>query len=269
MNSERGRLYYLPESLHQAINLEETPVPQVFQTRTLRPHRIHIARVAAEVPSKAVRKSRKTVSVFFGKLAGSKDNAKRFFRSFIAFPLDTGIKPAQLPDPVKKPKPKRPLSWAPGSSPEPDRRRHTLLFRRESKRRSTTEIMRPNIRHSVAGPIGVAAPHPIFTDEENNSSSPALENLPNTGQRIPDEKPVASGNGVSIGIALAEPFLFLQGFEQGDLSANPSTAMLRGSLHLKVTKAAKLKAVTLKFMGKATTKWPEGRTSQNMIDHVC
>lgn len=34
--------------------------------------------------------------------------------------------------------------------------------------------------------------------------------------------------------------------------------MLRGSLHLRVTKPAKIKALTLKFRGKAVTKWPEG-----------
>jgi hypothetical protein len=76
--------------------------------------------------------------------------------------------------------------------------------------------------------------------------------------RIPEEKPLASGNGVSVGIALAEPVLFLQGFDNGDLQANRSTAMLRGSLHLKVSKPAKIKSVTLRFRGRATTKWPEG-----------
>jgi hypothetical protein len=34
--------------------------------------------------------------------------------------------------------------------------------------------------------------------------------------------------------------------------------MLRGSLQLRITKPSKIKAVTLKFRGKATTKWPEG-----------
>lgn len=34
--------------------------------------------------------------------------------------------------------------------------------------------------------------------------------------------------------------------------------MLRGSLQLRVTKATKIKAITLKFRGKAITKWPEG-----------
>jgi len=74
---------------------------------------------------------------------------------------------------------------------------------------------------------------------------------------IPDEKPLASAGGVSIGVSLAEPVLFLQGYDLND-SSTRSTAMLRGSLHLKVVKAAKIKAVTLKFKGVSTTRWPEG-----------
>ncbi|THW46827.1 hypothetical protein D6D22_02900 [Aureobasidium pullulans] len=73
----------------------------------------------------------------------------------------------------------------------------------------------------------------------------------------PTAKSLVSGSGVSVSINLAEPALFLQGFEQNDM-AGGNTAMLRGTLHLRVTKAAKIKAVTLKFKGRATTKWPEG-----------
>lgn len=73
----------------------------------------------------------------------------------------------------------------------------------------------------------------------------------------PSDKPLASGSGVQVSINLAEPVLFLQGFDQGDHSER-NTAMLRGTLHLRVTKSAKIKAVTLKFKGKALTKWPEG-----------
>jgi hypothetical protein len=75
---------------------------------------------------------------------------------------------------------------------------------------------------------------------------------------IPDEKPIASSTGVSMSINLAEPVLFLQGFQEGE-NAVRSTAMLRGALHLKVTKTVKLKTVSLSFKGKATTKWPEGK----------
>jgi hypothetical protein len=83
---------------------------------------------------------------------------------------------------------------------------------------------------------------------------------------VPEEKPLASGNGINVGIALTEPVLFLQGFEHTE-SSDRSTAMLRGTLNLRVTKATKIKAITLKFRGKSTTKWPEGKScaSSNVV----
>jgi arrestin-related trafficking adapter 3/6 len=72
-----------------------------------------------------------------------------------------------------------------------------------------------------------------------------------------DEKPIASGNGLSISISLAEPVLYLQGFDQND-SSSGTTTMLRGSLHLHVTKQTKLKSISLNFKGRSETDWPEG-----------
>jgi arrestin-related trafficking adapter 3/6 len=89
----------------------------------------------------------------------------------------------------------------------------------------------------------------------SNQSDESVSILP----VIRDEKPVASGNGVSVSISLAEPVLFLQGFDQNELSQR-NTTMLRGSLHLKVTKPSKIKAISLNFKGKAETEWPEGKS---------
>lgn len=89
------------------------------------------------------------------------------------------------------------------------------------------------------------------------TESTAVENSVIPNLNLDDEKPVASGNGVSMGIHLAEPVLYLQGFENTD-NAPGNTAMLRGGLHLRVSKSAKIKGVTLKFRGTAITKWPEG-----------
>jgi arrestin-related trafficking adapter 3/6 len=275
VNSLRGHLFYLPESIHRAIHLEENPIPPIFQTRTVRPHRIHIARVHADGPrkrgGKPATKRRRTVSIIFGKLAGPKNSAKRFFKSVIrTTAVDTRAEPTEIrspvqstPTPIAEPLParsrpsiRRPFSWAPGVN-ESSRMRPSLLSRRESKRRSTA-IMAPTLRHSVAGPIGQGILSPVLLSEEGNRSSPQIDTVSSPVPRGPDEKPIASGNGVSVSIALAEPCLFLQGFEQGDLAANRSTAMLRGSLVLKVSKVSKIKSVTLKFKGTATTKWPEG-----------
>ncbi|KAI0436458.1 hypothetical protein F4803DRAFT_556998 [Xylaria telfairii] len=74
-------------------------------------------------------------------------------------------------------------------------------------------------------------------------------------------KPVASGSGVQCSIILAEPNVFLTGFEHDGHPRHEvanSTALLRGKLQLNVTKNVKLKSITLKLHGKARTEWPEG-----------
>ncbi|KAI9887245.1 MAG: hypothetical protein M1823_000916 [Watsoniomyces obsoletus] len=76
--------------------------------------------------------------------------------------------------------------------------------------------------------------------------------LPLTG-----DKPVASGYGVVLYIALAEPVLFLRGCNRDD-SSSRSSAMLRGNLVMRVTKCVKVKTINLNFRGIARTEWPEG-----------
>uniref|UniRef100_A0A8H7TU23 Arrestin-like N-terminal domain-containing protein n=1 Tax=Bionectria ochroleuca TaxID=29856 RepID=A0A8H7TU23_BIOOC len=74
-------------------------------------------------------------------------------------------------------------------------------------------------------------------------------------------KPVASGSGVSCSILLAEPNLFLAGFDHdgsAHRNGHSGTALLRGKLQLNVSKNVKLKAVQLKLVGRARTEWPEG-----------
>lgn len=72
---------------------------------------------------------------------------------------------------------------------------------------------------------------------------------------------VASGSGVSCSILLAEPNVFLSGFDHDGHARRETragTALLRGKLQLNVTKNVKLKAVQLKLLGRARTEWPEG-----------
>lgn len=166
------------------------------------------------------------------------------------------------------------------------RRKPTGGLWAEAKRRSflsrdaadvpDEDTMRSNLRNSIHAPVGIATAvaHPQARPHLNSdaSSRDSMSIMSNGGishttthsstssqvKMAPTERPIASGNGVSVSVAMAEPFLFLQGFEAGDLSSNRSTAMLRGSLILKVSKVAKIKAVTLRFRGRAVTKWPEG-----------
>ena len=75
-----------------------------------------------------------------------------------------------------------------------------------------------------------------------------------------NEKIVASGHGITVSISLAEPVLFLEGFNRNDTDV-PKATILRGSLHLKLTKSARIKRIYLKFKGVAQTAWPEGESS--------
>ena len=247
ISSASGRLYYLPQTLHQLTNLQEHPVPRVFRGRQCRPHRIRITSIAPERPPRTFEYRPRVSTVISGKLAGRKDSAKRILKSLLSAQNSTD---SSNPD-----RPVSSLSTGTTDNLRIGRRPASGVW--DGKRRSGLETMRPNLRHSVAGPIGGVIARSSFSEER--SASP-VKNIITTdiSHRIPDEKPLASGNGVSVSIALAEPVLFLQGFDHGDLQANRSTAMLRGSLHLKVSKPAKIKSVTLCFRGRATTKWPEG-----------
>lgn len=111
----------------------------------------------------------------------------------------------------------------------------------------------------VGGPISGMVHRPSLVEDVRTASQISLASTNNTGgiPELGEERPIASGNGVSLSIALAEPVLFLQGFDQSELG-NQTTTMLRGSFHLRVSKSAKIKTVTLAFRGRAETEWPEG-----------
>lgn len=100
------------------------------------------------------------------------------------------------------------------------------------------------------------------TRTESSSSLKSNSSNPSNNE----EKPLASGNGVSISIMLAEPALYLQGYDQADMGSR-ATTMLRGTFHLKVLKSAKIKSITLNFRGLAQTEWPEGDSSTSLVNY--
>ena len=125
----------------------------------------------------------------------------------------------------------------------------------ESARRGS---IRP-VGSIVGGPISGMVHRPSLAENVRTVSMSSNASI-GTGLSaggVHEEKPIASGNGVSLSIALAEPMLFLQGFDHSELS-NQTTTMLRGSFHLRVSKSAKIKTITLAFRGRAETEWPEG-----------
>lgn len=161
------------------------------------------------------------------KLAGPRDNAKRFFRL-----RSSGI---QSPPPRLTPRCSgaRPVSEIIVSG-----HAHDSLELDQDEMRSdpsmATEILpRPMPDHSA-------------TPE---SSTPF--------QPLRNEKIVATGSGLTVGIALTEPVLYLQGYDQHDPTSKKS-AILRGQIHLKVTKCVKIKKISICFRAHAQTDWPDG-----------
>ena len=127
----------------------------------------------------------------------------------------------------------------------------------------------------TGGPTGRIEHRPSLVDNGRPSSTASSTSIPGVGGVDGEEKALASGNGVSLSIALAEPVLFLQGMDQNG-SADRTTTMLRGNLHLRVSKSAKIKTICLNFHGRAETEWPEGippkktdfKDKESIINHT-
>lgn len=232
--------------------------------------------------------------LIFGKLAVPRESVQRLLKHVLSSSHDPPRPAESIPPTSESDAPHetqasrrpRPTSWAPGGPQERARRRKTGGLWAEAKRRSFfgreasdlpgDEIMRSNLRNSIQAPVGIATtaghPHARPSMGSETSSRDSMSTISNgtisqtsmhssahsQNKMTTNERPIATGNGVSVSVAMAEPFLFLQGFEASDSSSDRSTAMLRGSLILKISKPAKIKAVTLRFRGRATTKWPEG-----------
>ncbi|KAI8932010.1 hypothetical protein NX059_010906 [Plenodomus lindquistii] len=242
--SDRGRLRYVPDHLKDPTRSNRG----IFQARNRRPHRIHIAHVAPDPTLFRCQKRQTTSKSYFTeKLATPRDSAKRFLRSFI----DSHFTAHQ--DPVDTVTPRSSTSSNRNSvASVPERGADEM---RSSQRNSVGAV-------SAVGAIGTtlaaAGIHrPSISESNWSSGRNSAKSIVTSVKSMPEEKPVASGGGVNVNIQLTEPVLFLRGFEQAEY-AERNTAMLRGSMILKVTKPTKIKAVTLKFRGKATTKWPEG-----------
>ncbi|KAI9837312.1 MAG: hypothetical protein M1819_000386 [Sarea resinae] len=240
--TERGQLYYIPESL--ARHRADVP-PCLFQARRRRPHSIHVTRIYGDNGLSKGRPA--SYRPHFRKLAGSRDNVKRFLRSFTYLPSNSSTRsnsPTRRPSVISLPPTEEEESAEapPTEAPPPD-------------------MARPAARNSiVGGPISGMVSRPALAESVRTASERSTStssDIASVAPQIASEKPIASGNGIAVSISLAEPVLFLQGFEQNDVHSG-KTAMLRGSLHLRVAKTAKIKAVTLNFRGKAITKWPEG-----------
>jgi hypothetical protein len=248
--SDRGRLRYIPDHLESPRRTNRG----TFQGRNRRPHRIHIATVAPDPLLRRQRRQTTSKSYITEKLAVQHEGAKRFFRSLLDNRLSSKPETADLPTP-------RSSASATSSN------RSSVASIPESRYRDMRSLTR-NPPSDAVGSIGgslaaTAMPRPSAESHWSSGRSSA-KSIISSVKPVAEEKPVASGGGLSVNVQLTEPVLFLRGFEQAE-HAERSTAMLRGTLCLKITKPSKLKAVTLKFRGKATTKWPEGKSPRSLL----
>jgi len=178
----------------------------------------------------------------FAKLAFSRDHAKKLLRLTLPSPTVPPITPVPI----------RVETEVPGNPGHTEEMVFAELGRHSPDGRGRSSSI-------VGGPISGMVHRPILESQVRRASiqsTKSAESSVNT-THLEDEKPVAAGNGVSVVISLAEPVLFLQGFDANDPSTH-STTMLRGSLLLRVSKQAKLKSISLNFRGKSETDWPEG-----------
>ncbi|KAL8873317.1 MAG: hypothetical protein Q9174_001193 [Haloplaca sp. 1 TL-2023] len=242
IKSRRGRLYYAP-----------VPFPAVprspsglLRTRVPRPHLLRITSVPPEYLGVRDLKATSPSSRRTIKLAYSRESAKRLLR-FVT-------------------------SSAPPASNPPDPATHQPGRARASSALTTVPSQHPDEMaaaegrwrgSSVSGPISGMMHRPSLSDAVRTASNTSNTSTGNNGStsfcasNLAEAKPLACANGVSLSINLAEPMLFLQGFDQSELG-DRTTTMLRGSLHMKVSKSAKIKTISLDFRGRAETEWPEG-----------
>lgn len=236
LKSRRGRLYYRPPN--HSTPIDESALRHL-QPRASRQQLHRFSRVFADFRVPDPSNKRIWDGLAGNTLAKSKDQAKRLLHYWSS----SAIEPPSFIS-TRHNTSTHVVSGAAMSAVD--------VARRGSARPSST----------VGGPISGMVHRPSLVeglrrDSANSVSSngSGVATIPNMGE----EKPIASGNGVSLSIALAEPVLFLQGMDQSELG-NQSTTMLRGTFHLRVSKSAKIKTISLAFRGRAETEWPEGES---------
>ena len=237
--SFHGRLYYRPD---RGSSVEGRP-NGYFRSRVARPGLLCIASVAPDcsISRSAFSFDYKT-SCLVEKLARSREQAKRLLRfSF-----------SQNPTP-----PVQPVPYQPPTEASLDQGEVGEMVFADAGRRSPTRRERGS--SIVGGPISGMIHRPHLAEDVRRASISSVTAEPTISiTSLANEKPIVSGNGVSVSISLAEPVLYLQGFDQNDTSSR-STTMLRGSMLLRVAKQAKIKTISLNFRGRSETDWPEGR----------
>jgi hypothetical protein len=236
--SHRDLLYYLPNDTAGIANAPSW----CFANRVARSSVLCIAAVAADsIVSGSTVSFEKKKTGFSGKLARSKEQAKRFLRLTFSSNSTPPVQPVPL--------------HLPGEGSVGGVEAGDMVFADAGRR---SPIRRERASSIVGGPVSGMVQRPHLADNVRRASVSSVTDEPNISiTSLANEKPIVSGNGVSVSISLAEPVLYLQGFDPNDTSSR-STTMLRGSMLLRVSKQAKIKTVSLNFRGRSETEWPEG-----------
>ena len=238
LKSRRGRLYYRPPD--QSSSTDE-PSSTSLRSRASQPQFLRFPRRSADFRLLDPSTKRIWEGLAGSTLVKSKNQAQRFMQYWSV--------PATEPPSGTSRKP------ASGSA-------MTSLdgARRGSARSSSI----------VGGSVSGMVHRPSLVQDVRRDSANSVSSTGSGAAPIPnmgEERPIASGNGVSLSIALAEPVLFLQGMDQSEVG-NQTTTMLRGTFHLRVSKSAKIKTISLAFRGRAETEWPEGESPAKSVEHA-
>ena len=242
VKSRRGRLYYAPIPFPA---LPRSP-SGLLRTRVPRPHLLRISSVPPEYFGVCELKNTSPNSRRAIKLAYSRESAKRLLRFVTSSTPPTPNPPDHTNYQPARARVSSAFTTLPSQHPEE-------MAAVEGRWRG----------NSVGGPISGMMHRPSLSDAVRTASNTSNASTGNNGStpfcasNLAEAKPLACANGISLSINLAEPMLFLQGFDQSELG-NRTTTMLRGSLHMKVSKSAKIKTISLDFRGRAETEWPEG-----------
>lgn len=154
---------------------------------------------------------------------------------------------------------------APSPSPLSQSTQRSTISQREDESTSPTRSamsipVDPHIAHARLYPSAPnsSAPSPVLTPASSQRNS--IDVPPNSPTNFPTGgvvKTLCNRSAAIVSVHLAEPVLFLAGFEPSEYS-DRSPAVLRGSLILKLLKPSKIKTIALVFKGRARTEWPEG-----------
>lgn len=204
----------------------------LIRTRSSRRRTVDLSAVEETFPKQSRRDS------ILKKLAGPRENAKRFLR-LRSSGVQSPASPQQIPPRCSGARPVSEIFLSPASG------RGSLLETEQGETRDNSSAMATEV-----------LPRPV-ADHSNPSATPELTTPFPT---LRNENIVATGSGLTVGLALTEPVLYLQSYDQNDPSTKKS-AILRGQIHLKVTKCVKIKKISICFRGHAQTDWPDGTIS--------